>query len=858
MNKRRKWIAALAALIIIGMISAAIYTVNRGVPAVDVAAYIQPAAAKGQAAELQYIAGDLLDAAGMKLAARSEALDLYFDEETTEVAVLDKKSGKLWRSNPEHRDDDTKATPYEKELMSSQFSITFRDTRGRADTYLNYSKSIANKQFEVYSIDNGIRIVYTLGDMSVGIDALPKLISKSRMDEKVLSKLDEATARFVITKYYPLKENPEVLERLDAAVSRELTLGRVIKAFAEAGYTEEDLMVDNEENGISEGAVNDKPNFTIPLEYRLEEDSLLVSVPVSEIVETEGFRIRMLNVLEFFGAAGAQEQGYMLVPDGTGSLIYLNNGKFMDEVYAQRLYGEDENDNSSRRGQVAASARLPVFGMKSGNYAWFAEIVSGDAIANINADVSGRSNMYNKLFTGFAIRGEDTLDLYKGNQVEEIKLLTDRHLEGEVAVRYSFLSGDDANYSGMARYYRQQLENNGVLKPLGVADELPFYVSILGAIDKRKTILGVPYKGMVGMTTFEEAGQLVDRLNADGISNIQMRYLGWFNEGVEHEMPGKVKVDKVLGGTSDLKALHAKLNTTGGGLYPDIAFQHVYQDNLNFAPASDAARFITREQALRTPYNRAFNAMDYDLGIYYLLSPAKLPYYVDQFMKGYDKYNIDAVSLRDLGDLLHADYRVNRLTYRETAKHIVIQQLERLSEAYSSTLTTGGNRYALPYTDQIVNVPTSTSLFNITDAEIPFYQMVIHGYVDYAGSPINLDDEQDIQTQLLKSVELGAAPHFLWSDESSSKLKFTRFDWMFSTQYTTWYDQALDMYKQQNQVLSDLRTQKISEHIIHQKDVVEVRYEGGTSVYVNYSDQAVAVDGIQIDARSYTTGGGVK
>src|SRR5690606_14860783 len=162
-----------------------------------------------------------------------------------------------------------------------------------------------------------------------------------------------------------------------------------------------------------------------------------------------------------------------------------------------------------------------------------------------------------------------------------------------------------------------------------------------------------------------------------------------------------------------------------------------------------------------------------------------------------DKYKIDAVSLRDLGDLLLADYRVNRLTYRETAKHIVIQQLERLSKAYSSTLTTGGNRYALPYTDQIVHVPTSTSLFHITDAEIPFYQMVIHGYVDYAGSPINLNDEQDIQTQLLKSVELGSAPHFLWSDDSSSKLKFTRFDWMFSTQYATWYEQALDMYKQQ-------------------------------------------------------------
>ena len=59
-------------------------------------------------------------------------------------------------------------------------------------------------------------------------------------------------------------------------------------------------------------------------------------------------------------------------------------------------------------------------------------------------------------------------------------------------------------------------------------------------------------------------------------------------------------------------------------------------------------------------------------------------------------------------------------------------------------LITGGNAYALPYADQIVNVPMESSHFNIVDETVPFYQMVIHGSIDYAGSPINLHDEQDM------------------------------------------------------------------------------------------------------------------
>ncbi|MCR2803651.1 DUF5696 domain-containing protein [Paenibacillus soyae] len=854
MKTKTKRYVALACVLAASVAGLLIYSQNKGVPAIRVDAYAEASAGKIERVDLKLGAGDEL-VPDMRLAAETDELALYYHPETAEFAVLNKNSGKVWRSNPADREEDAVASAFEKEVLASQLTLTFRDEAGRMNTVSSYADSVSKGQFQAEGIEGGFLLTYTMGDMSLGIDALPKLISKQRMEEKVLAQLDEDQAKYVSTRYYPLDGNPDVLERLDTAVSRELVLKRMLEAFQQAGYTAEDLAFDNEENGIGSGGAADRPSFTVPIHIRLDGDSLVATIPTGEIEESAGYNIRMLNMLGFFGAAGTKEEGYILVPDGTGSLIHLNNGKTNQEVYAQRLYGEDENDNSGRRGQVAESARLPVFGMKAGDEAWYAVIEQGDGIATVQADISGRNNSYNQVFAAFAIRGEDELELYKGNQVEEIQLLTEERYTGDVQVRYRFLSGDDADYSGMARSYRAHLEQQSVLKPLEEQASIPFFVSVLGAVDKRKSFLGVPYQGLVPMTTFEQAGSMAERLGADGITAVQMRYLGWFNDGMNHDIPAKVDVEGALGGLDALRGLSGKLEAMGGKLYPDVAFQHVFRDQGRFAPASDAARYVTREEATRTPYNRAFNSMDTDLGIYYLLSPAKLPYYVDRFLDGYRKTELDSVSLRDLGDKLHADYRVNRVVFRETAKAIVEEQLAEIKSRYPNVMVSGGNAYTLAYADRIINVPSSSSGFNITDESVPFYQMVLHGYADYAGSPLNLDNEQDLNLQLLRAVELGSAPHFLWSAESSSRLKFTAYDTMYSTNYEDWYDLAVDLYEKANEALSPLRHVKMDRHIRHGEDVVEMRYENGDSIFVNYSSQPVTIDGVRIEAMNFAKGG---
>ncbi|MFF3924917.1 DUF5696 domain-containing protein [Paenibacillus lactis] len=854
--KSRKWLyTVLACVVIAGIAAGFLIGVNRGAPAVDVAAYAAEAPAPAPGKALAVLPDRTEGVPGMSLVAETAALALYYHPETTEIAVRDKPSGRIWYSNPADRAEDAIASPFEKEALSSQLTVTFRDSIGTLETYPNYTWSVTNGNFQAESIENGIRVTYTLGDVSLGIDALPKYITPERLQEKVLSKLDATLAKYVQARYYPMKDNPAVLERLDEQIKKELVLKKMLGAFEQAGYAADDLAIDNASGGGEAASADSKPRFTIPIEYRLDENSLMVSVPLGQVTESETYRLRSLELLRYFGAAGTKEQGYMLVPDGSGSLIMLNNGKVKEEQYVQRIYGTDPNHNSESRGQVAEPARMPVFGMKSGDGAWLAIIEEGDAVASVSADISGKQSSYNHVFSSFAVRGEDMLELYTGSTVQEIQLLSDKMYDGHLSVRYSFLSGGDATYSGMARLYQQRLVKENKLTPLAESDSLPFYLDMLGSVDKQRSFLGVPYHAVVSMTTFDQAGEIAGKLMKDGVSNLRMRYLGWFGKGVHHKPPVNAKTDGAVGSASELKELAAELQAAGGGLYPDVAFQHVYRDDGSFTPASDAARFVTRETAELHPYDRNMNRMDSYYGTYYLMSPAKLPHYVSRFADSYGRYGIASLSLRDLGDVLSSDYRVQRVVFRETAKLIAQDQLERLREASPDLMVSGGNAYSWPYAKHLIDVPAASSKFGLTDAEVPFYQMVIHGYIDYAAGAFNIGNEQNPRKQLLRSLEMGSAPRYLWSYEQSSELKYTRFDEMYAADYRDWYEEAVALYNELNEVLAPVRTERMVEHTQHADGVVEVKYESGMSILINYTDKPASVRGITVEPQSYAVGG---
>ena len=207
------------------------------------------------------------------------------------------------------------------------------------------------------------------------------------------------------------------------------------------------------------------------------------------------------------------------------------------------------------------------------------------------------------------------------------------------------------------------------------------------------------------------------------------------------------------------------------------------------------------------------------------------------------------ISLRDMGSDINSDFNEKRFVDRQDSAAITVDQLKKFSEKDMNIMVNEGNAITLPYTKNILNIPTDSSHYIITDESIPFYQMVIHGFVEYAAEPVNL--AQDYRENLLKTVESGAALYYTWIYADNSLVKETDFDYLYSANYKDWIKNASEFYKKINSEFKDIQDKRITAHQRLSENVFQTSYENGLSVIVNYNTEPVTVLGRYIKGRDY-------
>ncbi len=794
---------------------------------------------------------------GMVLVAENDILKLYTNVVTTEVAIYDKRSGEITYSNPVDRANDTVANGRNMDDLNSQFMLTYYDTSMTQATMYSYDYSIERNQFTLESIENGIRYTYLCGNLDSATGVIPIYITEERLIEKVLSKLSEKNAKKVRNNYMDSSTIAGFLELTTGIQASKVALGKMEKLFEEAGYTQEDFNVDGA--AAAGGEVVERTTFTIPMEYRLEGEKLIVTIPTAQIVETGSGRLGNIDLLSYFGAAGVEEEGYILVPNGSGSLIYFNNGKKTDR-YNQFVYGMDELAQGYTVVEDTEKARLPVYGIKHANSAVFAEITSGDTLANIVAKVSGETNSYNNVYPSFVIRGSEKVSMFGVEGVSaDLPTLEKNMYHLDLTITYSFLDKEHASYSGMANYYRNELIARNELTRKEEETDIPFYLDVVGGVKMQQSILGVPYLSVYPMTTFEEAGIIVDNFQDNNISNLRVNYLGWFGGGYYHDAPKKVKVERKLGGKNDLKALNEKLTEGGGTLYGDVAFQKVSWDADYFNHKMESSMYYSGYPVFYGRVNpatlRQTSSLGYVESLFNVLSPKYLVRHVNQFNKSMDKITISGITLRDLGDTLASDKKRTNIINRQQAKQIVLGQLAELDEAQGNLMISGGNAYSFAYAADLINVPASDNPFYLVDEEVPFYQMVIHGCIDYTSGSLNLSDSYDKLEIILRMIEFGTAPHFTLSYDESSEIKYSALNVLYSTQYETWLGDAVEIYQKSNEALKHVVNATITDHTIVSDGVKKISYDNGVIIYINYGDTEVIVDQLRIPAKSHVVEG---
>lgn len=767
-KKKGRIIAVCAAAVLIGAAAAVIFIIMRYFNYNGYQQYLTSYEVE-EGGEFRPLEDGSADVPGMVLAAENDELKLYTDQETSEIAVYEKATGHITRSNPEDRDGDAVAAGVNKSLLNSTLDVIYYNSAGNRASMNNYDMSIQYGQFEAQALEKGIRYVYTLEDPSNSTGIVPTQISEERLQTLILDKLGERDARSMKGRF-TLREGIYYLN--EDAMNSKVGMQRMNATFEECGYTEEDYAIDMEG---AEGSEN--ISFQVTVDYRLTDNGLAVSIPVNQI----------------------REQAFL------------------------------------------------------------GRITEGDSLGIINADVAGRTNSYNYVFAEFSVREMELLNMFgvSGNKADVPSV--ERELYDEnLTVVYSFLSGEKADYSGMAQCYREQLKAEGTLGSTETGD-IPFYVDILGGVEIQKAVMGVPYDGIVAMTTYEQTGALLDMIYQAGIGNVRMNYQGWFNGGIYHDAADKVKPVGALGSKAELEALARRLEENGGRLFLDVAFQKVPYTSKRFNDLLEASKYysgyVVQLGALNPGTMRQTSALSwYDELVYYVISPKFLPWYVEHFADRMEKYDVGGISLRDLGDVIASDKKRTEVISRQDAEEVIKAQFHRLSQTGKQLMERGGNAFTFGYVTDIVDAPTYYSKFYIVDEQIPFYQMVIHGSIDYTGNALNLMD-QDVDEELILSwIEYGISPRYTLSWEDSSQIKYTSAADKYSVNYTTWMDSAQSVYRQMNEALAPVQGAAMVHHEVLENGLAVVEYDNGVTVYVNKTEQALtAEDGTRVDAMSYVT-----
>ncbi|MEK5059124.1 hypothetical protein BK126_00565 [Paenibacillus sp. FSL H7-0326] len=791
---------------------------------------------------------------GMLGIAQNNSLQLFIHEETAEIAVLHKQSGQIWRSNPADRDKDGIATGINKDLLSSQTRLSFFNSLGQSSSVNSYTDSVGHKQVSYEAIDNGVQVHYQFGSTERSIEDLPVKISKERFEQKLLSQLDSAGQRALKIGYTEDKEEG-IYTRNDKALQG-LQLSRALKAFETAGYTEEDLEQDHTEHGI-ELEQSGPRLFMLTMEYELDGEDLLVRIPSSGIHFPEEYPINTISVLDYFGAGGSNEEGSIFVPDGSGALIHFNNGKVQYPAYQQDIYGPDMTMKVREVSSNEAKARLPVFGLIREEGAFLGIIEEGDAVAVVNADISGKLNSYNNVYPSFYVVNKSDVTLQASDMVRTLPKFQAKPTASDFVVRYAFVGAEKASYSGLASLYRDYLLQTGGLPESKTSREqnsLPFYLKLLGGMSTRQHILGIPYDSTEALTTFDEAQNILSALKEKKVSNIQVRYAGWFNDGLYHRMPDSINVDRAIGGKKGMREFSSFTRESGIGFYPDVAMLSV-QSKKGFRPSKEASRTLTQEPAVIYPMDPARQRRNLDRSPSYVLSPNLLDELTEEMLKDTAPLPMDGLSLRDLAEQLNSDMNPKKLLDRTQSLSVVTKALEQIKQQAGSVVADGGNGYALPYVTDLTDAPMTSSRFKLEDEEIPFYQLVLHGSISYTGTPYNLSTYTNARQYVLKLIEYGASPYFAWFNAPNHVVKETDYDHLYASNYEQWIDLAAQIYNEVNQANLPFAGRSMKSHESLAEGVFRTTYEGGGFAIVNYNDFPVDVENYTVKALSYVTGG---
>jgi hypothetical protein len=579
----------------------------------------------------------------------------------------------------------------------------------------------------------------------------------------------------------------------------------------------------------------------LTIHYELKESSLHVYVNTDEIIEAdneseEGKVLTKLILCPYMGAVssvntdGTATEGYMIVPDGGGAVINYNNGKSSYASYSQKIYGRDYTAVPLNAPRVTEQAYLPVMATVNGSSGLVSIVTEGEANVTANAQVSGQNKQaYNNCYFEFETRSSDEFYM-SGTDTNKITVFEKYGIKTDTfGIEYYPIDaddGEDINYADCAEVYRNYLIENKGLTQKTEANDADLYVDTYGAVLKEESIVGLPITLKKKLTTFSQASEIVSELNSAGADKIVLNYNDWTNDSIKNKVATKAKASSKLGSTTDLTNL-GNDNLTVYGSLNNFTFE---KGSWGYFQLSNTAIRVSSAYSRQSEYSPAFGVAVSGVSPA-LIAPNTYTKIFSQTLASFTSNNVSSIGYGDWSTKLVSDFSKKNSSSRTDTMNTIISGYSDAVSAGESIIAAGANSYVLPYVSAVTDVPVYSSGFNITDEDIPFYQMVIHGYVPYSTKAINASS--DTNRTFMRAIAAGSNVNYDMIYEDADELIDTDDDDLYYSHYSGWVDMAASQYKVTSEVLAAVSDYTISNYEVD-GDVITTTYskDGQSDVVV--------------------------
>ena len=780
------------------------------------------------------------------------------NNDDTHFTLLDKKTNKSYNSRPENL---TKA---------DTLTVYYSGSLGTPTKYGNYNYSINYEKQHRYAIrcvENSIEVLYLLGGkVKIDYTDFPQLLDQEKYEINILQKAtdyvnalkESKDPNYLTYKTYlaylnNYKLNTELgyYAMTNKESLTELALTGLYEIFYNiCGYTKEELESDN----LKFGVVNEKtyPTFEVSMKYTLEDEGLKVEVINESIVDYEQYPLIYIDILPYFCATTYEESGYSLVPDGSGAILDFNNNRQYASNYEQRIYGNDLAKSSKIMENKNTKISFGVYGMKiddANSSKGMINIVENGAeccsiVATMNQE--GNANGYNQTFYRAYFRETDVYRFESLSGLSDIQTWTNEFNDSSISLLIKPLQ-DGSTYVDMAKEYQQYLVNNKKLNEKDSTNNVALNLSLIGGYLEQKNILGIKYEKVQSLTTSEQLKELALKLKNDGINNLNVIYQGFYNDGLYSKYNGKTNFNNVITSKKKLELLQSDLEKENISLYPMFNFVTTYTDkkisNKNLV-RDQYGSIVANYQNVESLYLKDMSSTP----IYYI-KPNTYKVTFAEVSKLLDSIKVENLAFSDLGTLMYGSYQSADMNFKSQTVKYFNELMNEYGNEYNY-LFSNPNDYAISYANVLTDVPYSATEYSIFKCSVPFYQLVMSGYVDYSGESINMSDEYTFDYYKMKSIETLSNLSMTWTYEKTTDLIETEYNYLYSTYYNNWYDKTISLYKELMN-LNIYNSKLVNHEYIYNTDIVKTTYSNGVEIILNYTNADYNYNGVTINANNY-------